>query len=521
MNIKDIDNKNRDYFLLGSVLILFILVTTYKLTNASLWFDETVEYWYSKVLVGTLPYDSTKVNMYQRITSTYQPPLYNILMYFWLRISDSVWWFRFFGVVMGFIGMIGLYKGVCKAIDNSALASASVAFSAFVYQLLYYWQECAEYCLMLAALFWTVYYWICVIKAPSRKSIIGFTITAVISVYSQYGAAFPVAVMAIMALIIVISGKDKKHIADISISYIAAAVLAALPLYVFFLRKQMNSQSGSRVAISEITFEGNIIFDQIKALTRVFKWNLFSYYSTAATLIIFILLAIALIVVLFKGRKYARTLIITNAIIWELYYISVKLGIYSYGNFANRYNLFFIPIWVVTFFVVIFELYHIISGSARLNKTGVLQYMYAGAIAAFCLCFCIFAWTARIQNNWGKEEARNATAEWVKQKGYDSDTLVYYGANSGFAYYIRSDEGFDGYWEDNVTYMPWFSSRSEEDWNKYLNDIYGTDWPDQLYVVATHVAGNDLNLLSDQFIDKGYEKTNLYTSGGYLIRFSK
>ena len=43
----------------------------------------------------------------------------------------------------------------------------------------------------------------------------------------------------------------------------------------------------------------------------------------------------------------------------------------------------------------------------------------------------------------------------------------------------------------------------------------------QLYVVATHVAGNDLNILSDQFIDKGYEKTNLYTSGGYLIRFSK
>ena len=69
--------------------------------------------------------------------------------------------------------------------------------------------------------------------------------------------------------------------------------------------------------------------------------------------------------------------------------------------------------------------------------------------------------------------------------------------------------------------MPWFSSRSEEDWNNYLNGIYGDTWPDQLYVVATHVAGNDLNILNDQFIDKGYEKTNLYTSGGYLIRFSK
>ena len=78
-NAKVIDTKKK-YIFLGSVFTLFILITIYKLTNASLWYDEAIEYWYSKVLIGVLPYDSSMVNMYQRIISTYQPPLYNVIM---------------------------------------------------------------------------------------------------------------------------------------------------------------------------------------------------------------------------------------------------------------------------------------------------------------------------------------------------------------------------------------------------------------------------------------------------------
>ena len=199
-----INQKNhRESILLGGVFLLFLIISTYKLTNASLWFDESIEYWYSKIMVGELPFESSgTVNMYQRIISTFQPPLYNVLMYFWLKISDSVWWFRFFGVVMGFIGMIGLYKAIFKATGNSYLASCSVAFATFVYQLLYYWQECAEYCIMLAGLFWTLYYWIAMIKEPNRKNLIGFTISAIIPIYSQYGSAFPVVIMGASLLII-------------------------------------------------------------------------------------------------------------------------------------------------------------------------------------------------------------------------------------------------------------------------------------------------------------------------------
>lgn len=519
MDINEVKKRSGEKLLIGGAFFLFILVSTYKLSNASLWYDETIEYWFSKIMVGYLPFEADgSENMYQRILTTYQPPLYNFLLYFWLKISDSVWWFRFFGVVMGFIGMVGLYKSIYKATENSYLASGSVMFSTFVYQLLYYWQECAEYCIMLASLFWATFFWISIIKEPKKKNIIGFTISAIFSVYSQYGAAFPILVMGISSLIAIAIEKKRKCLIEMIISYSLAGVFAAMPLYVFFMRKQMNAQSGSRMAIGDIIFEGGIVRDQLKSLLQIFKWNLTSYYSDTAIQIFFGIVLVMIALVLVKGSRIAKGLIVVNVLTWELYYLAVKCGIYSYGNFGNRYNIFFIPIWIVTFFVLTFEVYRLIERSPFLNKLE-LQYVFAGASMTFCLCFCFFGWSAKIQNNWTKEESRNVTAEWIRENGKETETLVYYGANAGFAYYIRSNENYDGAWEKNVTYMPWFRSKTPEQWKTYLNETYGVSWPKKLYVVATHVYGDELDVLSKQFTDKGYKRVDLYNTRGSLVEF--
>lgn len=104
-------------------------------------------------MVGYLPYkdmtykDMTQ-NMYERIISTFQPPLYNLLMFVWLRISDSELWFRLAGVIFGFIGMIGIYRGIYNVTKSRITASITIVFCSFTYRLVYYWQECAEYCLV-------------------------------------------------------------------------------------------------------------------------------------------------------------------------------------------------------------------------------------------------------------------------------------------------------------------------------------------------------------------------------------
>ena len=203
------------------MLTFFTIITCYKITNSSLWYDETVEYWYSKILIGEVPFEHTR-NMYERIISTFQPPLYNFLMYFWLKVSSSVWWFRFFGVICGLIGINYLYKTIELTI-NSIIAVIAVIFATFTYQLVYYWQEASEYCLLLMCAFACIYYWWKVQKGYNKRDIILFTIWSVLAMYSQYGAVFIVIPLALSLMVVLY--KDRKIlIKSTIITYIIALI---------------------------------------------------------------------------------------------------------------------------------------------------------------------------------------------------------------------------------------------------------------------------------------------------------
>ena len=176
-----------EWVLVFSAFAVFLFVALHRLTHSSLWLDEAIEFWYSRVMTGTLPFENgaqTTYNMLQRINATFQPPLYNVLMFFWLQVSDSEWWFRFSGVVLGLVGMIGLYCTVMRISSSRFLSAGCVLAASFMPRLVYYWQECAEYPLMLACLFWAAYFWVDLLRKPARRNIIGLTVLSVLSVYS-------------------------------------------------------------------------------------------------------------------------------------------------------------------------------------------------------------------------------------------------------------------------------------------------------------------------------------------------
>ena len=511
--------KKKETFLCGAAFLFFILVTAHKLTNAPLWFDETVEYWYSKVMVGTLPFEES-ANMYQRIISTYQPPLYNVVMYFWLKFSDSEWWFRFFGVFMGLIGMIGLYKTVHK-IANGYIAALAVFFSTCVYQLAYYWQECAEYCLMLGSLFWAVYFWFCLIEKPTKKNIVCFTISAVIPVYSQYGAAFPVIAMAVVALVYVITLKDRETLVTILVADVAALLIAALPLYLFFLKRQIVNQQGGEVSLKDVSFVGGIFQDFFYNLRAVFKWNFFSYYSeTAVTIFFVIILLVIIITTVLSKNVVVKWFSITNIIAWFLYYIAVKLGVYSYGNFGSRYNLFFIPVWIILIFSVATEFPSVLA--RYLPQKVEIKALLAGVGICFILCFSYFGWTSKLQNNWRKtEDCRGVVKAWYEAGAEELNTIIYYGADCGFAYYVRQEKQYNESTENNVHYMQWYRDKSEDEYKEYVDSIYEDGWPDELYVVVSHIR-DDLNTFLASIVSNGYEREDIYSNNNsYLIRLSK
>lgn len=508
-----------DRLITGAAFAFFLIITCYKLTDAPLWFDETVEYWYSKIMFGELPFNGQNLvdstNMYQRIVSTFQPPLYNIIMFFWLKISDTEWWFRFFGVVMGFVGMMGIFKSVKRVCNNTVIAAGSVFFSSCIYQLVYYWQECAEYCLMLGSLCWTIYFWICLMQEVSRKNIVLFTVFAIIPVYSQYGAIFPVLMMSLSAYINVLLKKKKKDSIEISIAYISAFVLAALPLYVFFMKEQIKNMESANLSANAI--EKGIIGGIFSDLFTVFKTNMMSYYTDEIIHIVLVLILLALGVVLIKGNMLCKWIIGINLFTWVAYDLAVKTGVYSYGSFdTRRYSLFFIPLWVVSGFIIFPELYKIIAENEWLGKRGV-QNIYSGVIICSCFCFCFYAWNAKLQGHWKKQDnIKGAVAAWYQENAVEKNTIIYYGADSGFAYYVRKNDAYTEQTENNVVYMYWYRDRSEEEYYEYINSIYGESWPKEIYIVASHYR-DDLNTIVKQFTDADYTREDIFNSGGGVL----
>ena len=497
---------------------IFLYIAVHKLTNASLWFDEVIEYWYSKIMVGYLPYkdmtykDMTQ-NMYERIISTFQPPLYNLIMFVWLQISDSELWFRLAGVVFGFVGMIGIYKGIYNVTESRITASITIVFCSFTYRLVYYWQECAEYCLVLASLMWMVYFMLEVIKRPSNKSIILFTVSSVIAVYSQYGAVFPAFGMLVSVLVFILLKKNKKLIWITVRTYGLAFIAAALPLYFLFFKKQLDLQFKVRERTTVISHgvlkASGRLAEYYHGLKAVFYWNFdknLEKDSTLLFLIIFLILLFALIC----GSLFSRVLISSCFISWTVYFFAVETGLYSYGYFGNRYGIVFIPLWVVTFACCGFDLY--LFWKKCFGVPGAV--IIASIFVLLCSTWCVKGWREGISENWQKENNRDVVKMWIQNNSNETEnTLIYYRTGPGFTFYMQEyGRAID---ENKVTYLG-YTGKTTAEASDSINKIYGEKWPDKLYILATHFSDDYLTLL-DMFEMYGYRKSVIYDNMGQLI----
>lgn len=86
-------------------------------TKWGLWYDEAVEYYFSKFLTGPVPGSPGTVNMMERILLTFQPPLYNVLMHFWLRFFDTEFMFRLAGILTTMAGggrLLFFHRRICS-----------------------------------------------------------------------------------------------------------------------------------------------------------------------------------------------------------------------------------------------------------------------------------------------------------------------------------------------------------------------------------------------------------------------
>ena len=481
-----------EWFTAGMAFVYYWIMALYKLTQAPIWQDESMEFYCSIPDRGAIRGVTEYVTMYERMANIQQqPPLYNYFMCLWIQISEGEWWLRFSSALMGFFAVLGLYVLVKKLTDRFTATVSVIVFSS-IYIWMYYVKEASEYSMLIMALIWTVYLYFNILEKVDLKRVLGFSVLCVVNIYIHYSAAFVMVPMAIQLLIRYFKAKDWAIFKAAFVSYIVAVVGAGVPLVLLFLVPQSHnpvSTIGTEYPI-EIT-GNNIILDFFDSMMWVLRWCMLDYdrdwdkLTWAIWIILFALIAIGVVVYRFTKKENIKLFIRCNIGIYLIYYVLTTLNIYAYGWFGNRYNLFIFPVWFVLIVVLIHEFINIMSESAkdwikRASKQ-VLCIVLAGA-ALFC-CYGV----KRINDHWAKMDLRTVVDEWYKNEGYEVPTYVNFHQRYPFVYYFTHDDQYDeSQWENVYCSQNLESLKyNTEEWVEFLeNEVYTEGLPKELYVVS-------------------------------------
>lgn len=326
---------------IGILVVISIFFAYGRFLDDSLRFDEAMEYWIS--------YMDFK-DMYGMINTTYQPPVYNVVMHFWLQISESIIWFKLSNVFFYGIGMIGLLKTVQYVCGNRCgLVIATivpVCFSA----MLYYNQICGEYVLVLPILFWLVYSALKTIKEKGWKEFIFFAFLAVLAMGTQYGAMFTIFGAGMVMLIAFIKQKDWKALKKLIVTGVTAIVGFMLPLFYFFTRHQMvhQSKTTSNLGIKAI----------VAGLYNAFEFMLYAWdkeYENRLNLLLVCLVIVCIVsaFIIYKKENKKEIKEKYSRLVWMIgicfitvigYALGVAIGFYGYGDYASRHTVLVLPV---------------------------------------------------------------------------------------------------------------------------------------------------------------------------------
>ncbi len=520
--------ENKEVWILVSIFIFFGLIYISQLTSSGLWYDEAIEYFYSKYMTGSVPVnpvDQTGNNMYERICITYQPPLYNILMFFWLQLFDSESGFRLAGVITTFIGSLGFYLAI-RRIAGYKWGAMGLSLYLSTAAIAYYALECGEYNLMLCMECWMLYFYTTCAQSQqdiaSWHSLIGFFIFASLSVYSQYGAAFIIIGLSFSLCYLFVKSKNYISFYRLIILGIATIIVSIIPLYIFFISIQMGNQGSSSVTHSPV-FVGNVLggipYSLYKSFHEHIKWVFssslaFSWFSVKIMQItVYGIIAITFISMYLKSKlSIMSSSIIASFVCYIVFFILSACSFYAYNwwdghlgcyNIINykRYVLFFVPLLLFTISIGLINiLKRLHNNKYRLSIVCVFIVL---AIFIFNLSFCLY-------NRKMKSDVREITLEWLEKKDSDHKMVVQGACAPQFMYYIQHSSDNNEKMLDNIIITKQ-EMNTEKKVECHLRELSIFDLSEFYFIGHDHawnMKGNGIHYIC-----------NLFTSEGYHIEF--
>lgn len=523
--LKKIKVKKQEILFFGifaCVALLYIM----NATRSPLWYDEGIEYFYSKVLLGTVPRGQDTTTMYERICITFQPPLYNVLMHIWLSFIDfNEFSFRMFGIIITLVGCGGLYKCI-KELTNSAWGMAGVVAYVLTDKVMYYTLECGEYSLLLCCICWMLYFFVKDLKVPSNKWLAGFFLLAVLAVYSQYGAVF----LVIPLYLALVKHNWKNNRWQVFLGTLIVLVVAVLPLIFGFLLPQMLHQGATKVSHAPI-FEKNLFIDYAKGIVKLF---LFYFLPSAEPplfgriLVYLACLAAVLALVGYILRRHhikGQYLVVVSIISYSLYFLAVLFTFYGYNsweesrgtfNLGRRYCLFLLPLFIVT---IIYGLYVLIEPCRKAKKVN-----YKLLLCAMGSVLLIFSSlnVVNLEIGWKKDDIRDVVQLWYDNTGYEVTTVVHDWSDANFQFYVMHDDRYSTKFQSKILEAgSWIRNANEDEMRENLQKMGVFNLPEFYYVGPYTQYPNSYNTFCTVMEDAGYTIETVYCDLSALLYVKK
>ena len=156
---QDAELRKRNLFIYRFLCLIIILLgfalRVYNLGERSLWFDETLEYWVARSpLPDILP--TVKIALFD-------PPLYSLLLHFWLKVGHTEFITRFLSLVFSVAGILGVIVLSRLSFGKKASLVAGILMAISVPDIRFA-QEAGQYALMSFVLTWNLVFLYLLIK---------------------------------------------------------------------------------------------------------------------------------------------------------------------------------------------------------------------------------------------------------------------------------------------------------------------------------------------------------------------
>lgn len=508
----------------GVAFVYYMIMALYKLTDAPLWQDEAMDFYFAIAGKGRIESIGDYANSYERLIGLgYQPPLYSFILSLWFRISEAEWWLRFSGVLFGLAAVVGIYFCIRK-LCGRYMAAASVIIYASIYIMMYYVKEMAEYIMVIAVMSWGMYLYLKLFEEMTAKRIVFFSVFCVVALYTQYGAVFAVIPMALGVLISLWRSKEFGRLRACIISYGIAGVAGGVPLICFYFLPQSDGIYSGFTGEKEIIIEGgNIISDFIFSMMSILRWFLIDFdrdvgkFTVLSYLLLLAVVILSVYVVRKTKKRSIKVLCYLNAATLLFYYVMVKFNVYAYGWYGNRYQLFLFPMMFIYIVGLVYEFALILKESPKRRLSMGSRMVVQPVLIVSAVLYCMYG-VHRIDNHWDKMDLRGIVDKWYELDARNMPTYLDYNQRYSFTYYLTHNEQYDESDWDNIvvnTDLDPALAVSAEQWKDYLLDKYGDDLPDTLYLITNARTTS----LTRAFEDLGYEIAPVvdYTAKMYLL----